>query len=86
MKCLPKDATITINSTGSKVSLKDGKYHSFNDQPAYRNYYGEIWYYKDGKYHRGFDRPAIILMDGAKCCYYYCKEGKEYFLENEELT
>ena len=86
MKYLPKDCVIAVNPFGSKISYKNGRYHSFNDQPAYRNIDGEVWYYKDSKCHRDYDKPAIILMDGAKCCYYYCKEGKEYFLENEELT
>ncbi len=81
MRCLPKDATIIINSFGSKISYKSGNYHSFNDQPAYRNDEDEIWYYKEGLRHRDYDKPSILLKDGSK---YYYKEGEEYFLEDQE--
>ena len=84
MKCLPEDAVIVINLFGSKVSYKGGKLlHSFNDQPAYRNRNGKVWYCKDGKYHRDYNKPALIYSNGKK---YYYREGEEYHPENEKLT
>ena len=63
-----------INDIG-KFWHKNGKFHSYNDEPAiiYKN--GDLEWYKDGNFHRDGDKPAIIRKNGDMI---YCKNGFRY--------
>ena len=73
---------ININENGNSFTKLNGRYHSFNDQPAiiYTNGGQEWW--KEGRIHRDSyfpgredDLPAVICVDGHQEWY---KEGKRH--------
>ena len=79
MNCLPYGSCKKFSRIGSLVwEDKDGKAHSFNDQPAYVSAGGRIMeWYKENCLDRGFNKPAVIELDGKK----YVK--KEWWVEGK---
>ena len=74
-----KDSQIKYKDDGiwikviTKYWYKNGKIHSYNDEPAVITGIGNREWYKDGKIHRDGDKPAIIQINGSMI---YYKEGK----------
>ncbi len=54
---------------------KNGKLHSFNDEPAVYTEDGHKEWYKDGKLHRDNDKPAVQNKEGFEM---YYQNGKRH--------
>jgi hypothetical protein len=61
-----KHKFIDIEGSESILTTLDGKYHSFNDQPAIIWKDGTKFWLKNGEIHRENDLPAAIYSDGSK--------------------
>ena len=56
-----------ISSAIERVTLKEGRSHSYNDEPSIIYKDGAKIWHKNGKYHRGNGKPAIEYPDGKQC-------------------
>lgn len=83
---------------GTSRWYKDGKLHSYHDQPAVIYSNGSQQWYKDGRLHRDNDQPAIIWSNGQKEWYQnglmhrdndlpaiIYKNGNQHLYKNGEL-
>lgn len=78
-----------------RASYKDGKLHSFEDEPAVVTEYCSIWYY-NGLIHRE-NNPAIVYHTGAVVWFHHGKisridgpamishDGKKKWYLNDEI-
>jgi hypothetical protein len=62
---------------GTLVTYKDGKCHSYNDNPSHVDYCLDGWY-KNGLPHRDNDLPAIIIYDRSHGQKRWYNNGKHY--------
>jgi hypothetical protein len=66
-----------IDKNGNTFFYKDGKIHSYNDEPAIIFSDGTKHWYKDGKLHREDDLPAGVYFNGD-LYYYHLGERHRY--------